>query len=56
MKQYRVWLETGVSWISFEALIELPDNLTEKEIDRACKDAVLEELNWGWEEEKEVAE
>ena len=50
MRKFIVWLNTGFSGCNIEEIIELPDDLTDEEIEEACKDEAFQTIDWGYEE------
>ena len=46
----RIWATTGLAVSDIEDVIEVPDGLSEDEIDEKAYDAVMERIDYGWED------
>lgn len=45
----RIWATTGLAVSDIEDVIEVPDGLSEDEIDEKAYEAVMERIDYGWE-------
>lgn len=44
----RVWASTDVVGSKTEDVIDLPDEMTEEEIEAEAKDYIFQFVDWGW--------
>ena len=45
----RIWATTGLAVSDIEDIIEVPDGLSEDEIDKKAYEAIMDRIDYGWE-------